>query len=284
MQSAFSGTGSCHCVPVSLCRLPSMSQCSLRSALELDPWQFVNVVGGPATPTSKNATPRNPRQEFELKTNFLSQASSCQSKYKRVCARARAHAHTDTHIMQQSQLKHPKASTLSFEAQSGETAGVCPSCRGNAGLGRWALGACAGSTEAADLRAHSETSSSARHLPLPSFYPYSSPLGQNGAGAGPPLAFKGLRCESERAFLPKPTWAISLPIRAHGLASSTNWMSVPTHPLGLYPLQDTMTTQVPMQCPPPFSATSLSSRKHLPPHARLPAPHPLPELLDTVWG
>lgn len=151
-------------------------------------------------------------------------------------------------------------------------------------MGCWALGACAGSTDAADLRAHSETSSSARHLPLPSFYPYSSPLGQNGAGAGagPPLAFKGLRCKSERAFLPKPTLGNLTPYQGAWLGQQ--------HKLDVSPHS------------PPWPVPTTGHHDHTGAHAvpssllcyfpvfqRTPSPScqtacspPLPELLDTV--
>ena len=123
-QWALSGTSSCNCVLISLLRLPSTSQCSLRSldqsrgkrdpsraqwfTLELDPCQFVNVVGGTATPTSKTETPCNPRQEFELKTNFLRQASSCHSTHTHTHTHTHTRAHTHSLTMQQSLLNCPE--------------------------------------------------------------------------------------------------------------------------------------------------------------------------------
>ena len=79
------------------CSLRSLDQCSGKRnpskgqwfRLELDPWQFVNITGGVATATSKNETPCNPRQEFEVNTNFVSQASSPHSTH--------THIHTHTH-------------------------------------------------------------------------------------------------------------------------------------------------------------------------------------------
>ena len=86
------------------CCLRSLDQCSGKRnpckgqwfRLELDPWQFVNIIGGVATPTSKNETPCNPRQEFELNTNFVSQASSPHSTHTHTYTHTHAHTHTHT--------------------------------------------------------------------------------------------------------------------------------------------------------------------------------------------